>query len=309
MTMPPTVTETFYPHLREVLDDRFAGLPDATLEAGFTEAFGEGVTPAEYEEFFSGLGRAFSSAAPVLSSIAKGAAGGAAVGSIGGPFGAIGGALVGGLGGGLSHAKGPAGDVGRGIGGVVNIAGGLTGRGGAAQGAAGIAGMLGGRPGSGGGNSAAAVLRATLSRPETLRALQALLGGGNPAIPLGGSTTAAPASAFAGLLGALSREAEAEAEEGSSHPSVVHGYLLDARGRPVVDPGDDTLRAARLLALLALTGGGGSRRDDPPDPAEAWDDALDESFDDSFDESADEGSPESWVDALDRWVVPAEAHF
>jgi hypothetical protein len=293
-----TVPETFYPHLREMLDDRFAALPDATIDACFADAFGEGVTPAEYEEFFSGLSRAFNSALPVLKSVGQGALSGAATGSVAGPWGALGGAVLGGLGGGLSHAGGQAGDVGRGIGGVVNAAGALTGRGGAAQGAAGLAGMLGGAAGTtGGGSSAASVLGATLRRPETLQALQALLAGRNTSVPIGSSGTTAPASAFAGLLGALSREAETEAEayDAASRPSVVHGYLLDAAGVPVVDPGDANLRAARLLALLALGGAGPERRDrlgtsEGEAFAELTDDAG-EGFDEAWDEGLDELSP------------------
>lgn len=315
--MTTTMPDTFYPHLREVLDERFAALPDSAIESSFAEAFGEGVTPAEYEEFFSGLGRAFNSALPVLTSIGQGALSGAAAGSIAGPWGALGGALLGGAGGGLSHAKGPAGDVGRGLGGVVNLAGSLTGRGGFAQGAAGLAGMLGGgRPGAASpaaGGSAASVLGALLSRPETIQALRGLLAGRNPTVPIGSSGTAAPASAFAGLLGALSRETEAEAEayQDAGRPGVVHGYLLDATGRPVVDPGDADLRAARLLALLALSGGR-DRSTAGGEPAEGLKPSWGESFDDAFGEAFSEGldgADQDWADSFDAWSPTATGYF
>jgi hypothetical protein len=50
-----------------------------------------------------------------------------------------------------------------------------------------------------------------LGRPETAQALGALAGGQNPAVPAGPTGTPVPANAYAGLLSALAREAEAEA--------------------------------------------------------------------------------------------------
>lgn len=284
MTQP----DTFYPHLRDMLDERFAALPDRAIESVFAKAFGENITPAEYEEFFAGLGKAFQSALPTLQSIGQGALSGAATGSVAGPYGALAGALLGGLGGGLSHVHGPAGDVGRGIGGVVNLAGTLTGssRGG------GLGALIGGASGAApaGRGGAAAALGAALQRPETRQALQALASGGNPSVPVGG--TSAPASAFAGLLGALGREA-AEAYD-NQLPDVVPGYLLDGRGQPVVDPRDEELRAARLLALLSL-----SARTDPPHYGDALEDGFEEHLGDQLDEA--------WVD--EAWVDPLPAGY
>ena len=240
-------SDTFYPYLREVLDERFAGLPDDQLEAVFEDAFGEGITPAEYEEFFGGLSKALSQAAPVISSVAQGALRGAASGSALGLPGIIGGAITGGAGQALQqHARGPARNVGGVLSGVVNTAGTLTGRSGA-QGLSGLLGMVS----QGGGGPAANALRSILGRPETAQALAALLGGANPAIPVGPASTPVPASAFAGLLGALAREAEAEAEAAWDGGEALPGYLADDTGQLVVDPVVPEQRAARLLQLLA----------------------------------------------------------
>jgi hypothetical protein len=238
--------ETFYPRLREVLDERFAGLPDDQLEAAFEIAFGEGVTPAEYEEFFAGLSKALSKAAPVLTSIGQGALKGASAGSIAGPWGALGGALLGGAGGALQqHTTGPARDIGGALTGVVNTAGALTGGGGPAGGASGLLGLLGG----GGRGPATNALRNVMARPDTAQALGALFRGRNPSIPVGARGIPVPANAFAGLLGALAREAEAEASWDDAE--AVPAYLVDAAGQIVVDPSNLEHRAARLLQLMA----------------------------------------------------------
>lgn len=258
--------ETFYPYLREVLDERFAGLPDDQLEAVFEDAFGEGITPAEYEEFFGGLSKALSKAAPVLSSVAQGALKGGAAGSAIGPWGTLGGALVGGVGQALQqHTRGPARDVGGALSGVVNTAGMLTGRGGAAQGLSGLLGLLS----QGRGGPATNALRGILARPETGQALGALFSGSNPAIPVGPGSTPVPASAFAGLLGALAREAEAEASWDDSE--ALPGYLADSAGQLVVDPDNPDQRAARLLQLLAA---GDSEYDDADYDDAEYDDAY-----------------------------------
>lgn len=257
--MAEPVADTYYPHLREVLDPRFAALSDAELEALFESAFGEGITPAEYEDFFGGLGRALGSvaqgvgrfaqqAAPVVASGAQGALQGAAAGSALGPWGALGGALTGGVGSALQkHGRGPAKDVGNVLSGVVNTAGMLSGRGGLAQGAAGLLGMAG--RAAGGGSPAAGQLLGLLNRPEVMLALMSLFRGRNPAVPVGATRTPVPANAFAGLLGALAREAEAEAMIWDSAESVP-AYLVNPTGQLVVDPSDPDQRAARLLQLL-----------------------------------------------------------
>ncbi|GGL77686.1 hypothetical protein GCM10010840_14490 [Deinococcus aerolatus] len=263
MTTAPFTGEphTFYPHLREMLSPDFAHLSDAELESAFESAFGEGVTPAEYEEFFGGLGRALSGAArdvgrfaqraaPVAGSVLSGAAQGAMAGSALGPWGALGGAIAGGVGSGLArHGPRGARGVGQAISGVVNTAGTLTGRGGMASGAMGaLSGLLGG---GGRGGGAAGALMGLLGRPETRQALQALAGGQNRAIPLGAGGTPVPASAFAGLLGALGREAEAETSWGSGESlDSPPAYLMNSAGQFVVDPNDPDGRAARLLQML-----------------------------------------------------------
>lgn len=250
---------TLYPHLREMLSPQYAHLSDAELESAFESAFGEGVTPAEYEEFFGGLGKSLSSvgrdigrfaqqAAPVAGSVLSGAAQGALTGSALGPWGALGGAIAGGVGSGLAqHGPRGARGVGQAISGVMGAAGTLTGRGAAAGGAMNaLSGLLGG-----GRGGAAGQLMGLLGRPETLRAIQSLAGGQNRAIPVGAGGTPVPASAFAGLLGALGREAEAET--GSFSGEAVDSppaYLMNSAGQFVVDPGDPDQRAARLLQML-----------------------------------------------------------
>lgn len=285
--------ETLYPHLREVLDDRFASLSDDELEALFESAFGEGITPAEYEEFFGSIGRAardvgrfVQKAAPTIAGVAKGALSGAAAGSVGGPFGAIGGALIGGASSALSrHGTGSVRDVGRALGGVVTTAGLLTGRGALMPGAPGLMQGLVGR----GANPATNALHAVLRQPETLRALSALFSGRNPTIAVGRSRIPVPAHAFAGLLGALAREAEAEAWVGDD-TETVPGYLVDSAGQLVVDPSDPELRAARLLQLLA----GGAEH-----LPQFIDNHTVEYDDSEYDESSDGEYDDVWVDADD----------
>ncbi|GGO30521.1 hypothetical protein [Deinococcus humi] len=298
MTTAPFTGEpqTFYPHLREMLSPSFAHLSDAELESAFESAFGEGVTPAEYEEFFGGLGRALSGAArdvgrfaqraaPIAGSVLSGAAQGALAGSALGPWGALGGAIAGGVGSGLAqHGPRGARGVGQAISGVVNTAGTLTGRGGMAGGAMGALSSL---LGSGGrGSGAASTLMNVLSRPETQRALQALMGGQNRAIPLGVGRTPVPASAFAGLLGALGREAEAEISWGSGESlDSPPAYLMNSAGQFVVDPNDPDGRAARLLQMLRASPP--MLRQRPAPFMEAQDEAYDEAFDEdeAYDDS------------------------
>ncbi|GMA15732.1 hypothetical protein E5F05_06125 [Deinococcus metallilatus] len=282
MTYVQTTYEqtTLYPNMREMLSPEFAGLPDAALEAAFESAFGEGVSPAEYEEFFGGLGRALGGAvsdigkfagraAPVAGSVASGALQGAMTGSALGPWGALAGAVAGGVGSGLSqHGRGAARDVGNVLGGVMNTAGALSGRGGMAAG-------LGGLPGGRGGG-AANQLMGLLGRPETLRAIQALAGGQNRAIPVGAGGTPVPASAFAGLLGALAREAEAESFSGSGESlDSPPAYLMNGAGQFVVDPSQPDQRAARLLQMLQAAPPLPRARPVPWQETEAYDDAED----------------------------------
>lgn len=264
--------ETYYPHLREVLDQSYADLGDSDLEAVFSSAFGEGVTPAEYEEFFAGLGRALRTAAPVLASAGQGALSGAAAGSALGPWGALGGALVGGVGSALAqHGRGPARDVGRVVSGVVGTAGALTGRSvpgvgppvtgpavgaGPPVGAPGPAPPVPAAPAPPGGVPAAAHLSALLADPRIAAALAMLLQGRNGTVPVGAAQTPVQASEVAGLVGSLALEAAAAWESADAVPD----YLTDATGQAVVDPADPIQRAGRLLQLFGteaeLAGGG-----------------------------------------------------
>jgi hypothetical protein len=263
--MTESYAGTYYPQLREVLDSRFAGLTDAELEAAFETAFGEGVSPAEYEELFGGIGKALSGvardvgkaaqkAAPFVVSGAQGALQGAQAGSALGPYGALIGGLTGATGSVLQKTgSGTAGDVGKVLTGVVGTAGALTGRGGAAN-------LLGGAGKAPAGTPPAiANLLGLLQRPETAQALQALLGGRNTAVPVGKARTPVPANAFAGLLAALAGEAEAEVGWGDAES--VPAYLMDPAGALVVNPADPTQRAARLLQLMSGEAGEGLDED------------------------------------------------
>lgn len=204
-----TGTETYYPYLRDALDDRYSSLTDAELDEAFGDAFGDGVSAAEYEEFFNALGKALKKAGPTLAAFGKGALSGAAAGSALGPFGALGGALVGGAGGALAkQRKGPLRDIGRVASGVVGAAGQLMPAGAAAN-----------------------AFQSILRRPETANALTAVLSGRNAPIPLGSSGISVPANAFAGLLGSLARESVdsepewADADE-STEPDIGQAQLL-----------------------------------------------------------------------------------
>ncbi len=279
-----TDTDTYYPRLREALDDQFLGLTDAQLDDAFADAFGEGVSPAEYEEFFGAIGKALKKAAPTIAAVGKGALGGAAAGSAAGPFGALGGALLGGVGSALSRQRSGQGKgLGRGLTSVVNTAGTLAGQP-IPQVGASASGAL-----SGGSGTATSALRMVLSRPETGRALRSLFSGTNAAIPVGGAGgPAIPAGAFAGLLGALAGEAEAEAFEGASEDAAtVPGYLVDANGQLVVDPADPDLRSARVLQLLASI---------PPEGDAAQFTGMDES---EGDDDIDDEYTDDFVDVLD----------
>jgi hypothetical protein len=275
---------THYPHLRAVLDPSFGEMSDAELEDAFAVTFGELSTPAGYEEFLGGFGRALSSAArdvgqfaqraaPVAATALQGAGQGAAAGSMLGPYGAIGGAILGGTSAALSrHGTGAARRVGHATSGVVGTASSLTGRGGA------VAGLQGTRSGVAGGRGAgaAAQLLSLLQQPEVHQALQQLAGGRNGAVSVADSRLTAPASAFAGLLGALAREAEAQGFDGDEH---LPSYLLDAEGALLVDPADPDQRAARLLQLLVA-----GEQEEGFDDADAagFDEAEEyESFDDA----------------------------
>jgi hypothetical protein len=269
--MQAYIGPTNYPHLREMLDPSVSELSDSDIEALFESAFGEGVTPAEYEEFFGSLGKAVTNfarqAAPIASTAISGAVRGASSGAALGPWGMLGGALAGGTGAALQK-HGPAGA--RGIGGaissVVGTAGRLSGPGGLTSNLLGMgAQALGSR------SPAAAQLLGALGHPATRQAVSALVRGRNPNIPAGVAGLPVPASAFAGLLASLAREAEAEAEPWAESPSAA--YLADASGEFVVDPRDDTERAGRVLQLINETAFEAWDEDESADESDEWDDA------------------------------------
>ncbi|GAB3422720.1 hypothetical protein [Flindersiella endophytica] len=276
--MTESFAGTYYPRLREVLDPRFASLTDAELEAAFESAFGEGVTPAEYEELFGGLGNALSGvakdvgkfaqqAAPFVATGAQGALRGASAGSALGPYGALIGGLTGATGAVLQRTgSGTARDVGNVLSGVVNTAGALTGRGvpGSAGGAAGPAAPPRLLAGQSTAPSGIANLLGFLQRQETPNAMQTLARGSNVPVPVGPQATPVPASAFANLLAALAQAAAAEAIDDEA-AEAIPGYLLDSTGTPVVDPSDPEQRAARLLQLMSADA------DDPYGPYETDD--------------------------------------
>ena len=227
---------TRYPNLRQMMDPRLEALSDAQLDGLFQEAFGEGVSPEEYEGFFGSIGSALSHAArdvgrfaqraaPVAGTALSGAAQGAVAGSALGPWGALGGALVGGVGSALSqHTSGPARGVGQVLGAGMNVAGSLTGRG--PGGVAGLLGTLtGGRPAGG----AASQLGALLGNPAILQALQALATQGNVNVPLPGGRQV-PAASVARMLGGLAREAADEAEGDLPEDAGTAGQPILAQG-------------------------------------------------------------------------------
>src|SRR3954470_20557135 len=114
-------------NLRQVLDPRYATLPDAAIRAHMEAAFGP-ESAEQYEEYLEGIfdqiGSAFSSAArdigrfatkaaPVLATVGGGALQGALAGSQFGLPGIIAGAATGGVGAGLSrYGRGTAADIG-----------------------------------------------------------------------------------------------------------------------------------------------------------------------------------------------------
>ncbi|MET9272060.1 hypothetical protein [Kribbella sp. NPDC003557] len=289
--------ETDYPYLRDALDDRFSGLTDAELDSVFATAFGDDVTPIEYEEFFSDLGKAFSTfarqAAPVAATALQGGLEGGMKGMKYGPYGALVGALAGGTGAALQkHTTGTGRDVGSVLSGVVNIAGGGLG------GPAGAPAPLPPGPPTGAAPGATARPPATdqlmrlLATPELGQALAALIRGSNSTVPAGPGGTPVPANAYAGLLSALARESEAEAS-GWDEATAVPAYLVGPDGRLVADPSDPDQRSGRLLQLLSAQPREQEERDDgietvvfPEDYPEAYDEAYDEAFDE-YDEYED----------------------
>ena len=183
---------TSYPNFRSVVGERCEALSDAELELAFATTFGEGVGPAEYEDFFGSLGSVLGSlvpqagqlvqrVAPTVAPVAQGALQGALSGAPLGLPGIIAGAVAGGAGSTLSQQKSaPARDIGRALSGGVNTFGGLLGGG---------AGLPSAALGAHAGGSSAGPQQS------------------GPSVASGGVSS----NLLAGLLGALSRRNATEA--------------------------------------------------------------------------------------------------
>jgi hypothetical protein len=205
-----------FDQLRQVVNPSLATLPGSQLRARIDGEYGEGTADLmeqDLEGFFSGIGRAFSTAArdvgrfaqqaaPVVAHIGSGVVQGAMAGSAAGLPGIIAGAAVGGTGAGLSrYGKGAARDIGGALSGVTSLASQFSpmGRAGGALGstlgalgsaaggrgrggAGGAAGMLGGllssRQAGGGAGGIGGMLGGLLSSPQAAGALGSLFGGG-----------------------------------------------------------------------------------------------------------------------------------
>lgn len=244
-----------YPALRECLAPQYADVSAEALDEYMDERFGPGAAALadDYVEgFFDDVGRAFRKAAPVIGSVASGAARGALSGSALGLPGIIGGAVLGGTGSALSrHGRG--GTL-RGIGQALNtgtqIAGAFSPAGRAGGGLGAALGALGGQRGAGG--SAASRLMSLLQRPELRQALTALSLGpaGRANVPVGAARTPVPTTAITGLLQNLAAQAIDEAAELADGSEAALAYMADDSGEMVGDPNDDTARDARVAQLL-----------------------------------------------------------
>lgn len=231
-----------YPELRNVLASPYRAWPGEDIEALLAA---EGLDAEDLEFSLRSLkrglqsvGRVAAGALPVVGSVVGTALGGPVGTMIGGAAGRIAGQALGtAVSGGGSAAAGRA-------------------AGQAALGA--VQGALGRRevplPAIGGASPAMGQLLQMLARPETQRALIAMLLGqaGRRSVPVGG--TPVPVSAFANTLGVLANRASLEYAE--MVPAAGEGtaaYLMDFAGEAAVDPAVPEARAARLLELLAET--------------------------------------------------------
>ncbi|GAB3102689.1 hypothetical protein [Lysobacter terrae] len=268
--------QTYYPRLRESLAPEFIEMPDASMDAIVAEVYGPGVTADMAESFWNDIGHGFQNvaqgagrfaqqAAPQLQRALPGVVQGATAGSALGPWGMLAGAVAGGAGSILSQQRDPTlRNIGGAIGGVTQLAGGLTGGGGALGNIAG--GLLGGAgrapaaraaPGAspaGGppmpqGASANALL-GLLSRPETLQALASAAMGrfGRGQVPVGQQTV--PVQSILSAIGMLAGHASHEAEqETARYPDFYYG----SEGELAIDVADAEQRAFALLELYANT--------------------------------------------------------
>jgi hypothetical protein len=188
--------------VRMFLHESYQDASPDDIEAILLERFPE-LTPEQAEDFFGSIGKAFSSAGPVLQKAApgilSGAVQGATTGSALGPWGALAGALAGGALGGYQSASRPSG------GGAAPHPAAPGGNGRSAGGNP-LAGLIGG---GGGGNAAAQVL-GLLNNPAVMQALGQMAFGssGQRTVPVGSHQ--APVANITGLLAGLLGQANAE---------------------------------------------------------------------------------------------------
>lgn len=254
-------------NLRQVVQPRLAAMPTAQLRHVVDGAFGWGTAEAideDLEGVFGDIGKALSSAArdvgrfaskaaPGIASIGGGVLKGAAAGSALGLPGIIAGAATGGVGAGLStYGRGAARQVGQALGGVTQLAGGLTPMGqlggavGSAVGALGargrpgqgpaagrtlgqLAGMLGSAlPGGATGGGALGQVAGLLTSPQAASALGGLFGGGGASGQLSAALRNPDVQkALAALrLGPLGRPTIPVGAAGQAVPTAAFAQLL-----------------------------------------------------------------------------------
>ncbi|WP_141100748.1 hypothetical protein [Roseateles aquatilis] len=119
-------------------------------------------------------------------------------------------------------------------------------------GAAGGMAGAGGGGGAGGMAGAAGLLSGMLGRPEVQQALMAMNLGpaGRRTVPVGAARTPVPTTAIAGLLQNLTAQAIDEAAAFDEGAESALGYMADANGEFVGDPGEELDRSARVMDLL-----------------------------------------------------------
>ena len=244
-----------YPELREILAPPYRSWRAEDIE---TLLAAEGLDAEDLEFSLRSIGRAFRDVGRVVAphlgtagTIAGTLFGGPAGAALGGMAGQLAGRALGGAMGGRPAAHPGPTMSGPPIPGLGGAAGGIAG---ALPGIAGaIPGMVGSRIGAGGGLPITGQLMQLLSRPETQRALMAMLvgGAGRRNIPVGGAQV--PVSAFANALGVLANRAAVEYAEYMDTAGADEGmaaYLTDYAGQPTADPAVPEARTARLLELL-----------------------------------------------------------
>jgi hypothetical protein len=255
-----------YTTLREVLDPKYAALPDEHIEELIHRTLGPELTAEDYEGIFDqilgaaqsvggAITQASNQAAPYMSPALKGAASGAMAGSALGPWGMLGGALLGGTGAALSQSKGK---TAHDIGGLVNAGAGMFGSVGGGAGGAGVPGVPAGAiptaapsmpPST--GSPAAGQLLNLLGQPQIAQALMSMMMGalGRQNIQVG--STPVPVGAFSNLLGMLANRASAEYNVFRvTESEAVPEYLTNESGEFRCDIANPEARAEVLWELL-----------------------------------------------------------